>query len=124
VNSVNWDAWPLVQAANMFNDPPPSGYVDVMANLSAQYIGSGSASILDFSINYGVVGTDGVVRTSFSGPTCGVLPPPRDIDYTTFISGASFDMNDCWVVPASQVPSLELYWQDVRGGATGWFALR
>jgi hypothetical protein len=95
-----------------------------MANLSAQYIGPGSTTIIDFSTNYGVAGSDGVVRKSFSEPTCGVLPPPRDIDYTTFISGATFDMNDCWVVPASQVGSLELYWDDFLSQAQGWFALR
>jgi hypothetical protein len=95
-----------------------------MANLSAQYLGSGSTSIIDFSTIYGVVGSDGVVRTSYSGPTCGVLPHPRDLDYTTFISGATFDMNDCWVVPTSQLASLELYLDDTPANATGWFALR
>ncbi|MEN3312779.1 MAG: hypothetical protein V7645_2108, partial [Actinomycetota bacterium] len=103
-------------------DPPPSGYVDVMANLTGQYLGPGSQTVTAFSILYGVVGSDGVVRTSFSGPTCGVLPSPRDIDYTSFLSGATFEMNDCWVVPMSQVPSLELLAGDP--GGTNWLALR
>jgi hypothetical protein len=124
VNSVNWDAWPVVQAANMFNVPPPAGYVDVMASLTAQYIGPGTTTIIDFSTGYGVVGSDGILRYSFTGATCGVLPSPQDIDYSTFFSGATFDLNDCWVVPVSQLGSLELYWNDVEANASAWWALR
>jgi hypothetical protein len=118
VNSLTADAWPAIQAENMFNDAPPAGYQDVMANLTATYVGPGTSDITTFDISLGVVGQGGIEYTSF-GNSCGVVPPPRNIDYSNFFSGATFGINVCWQVAIADAGSLEL----LQDGTT-WFGFR
>lgn len=118
VNSTNFDAWSVVQAANEFNDPPPSGSQDVMSNLTISYLGPGSTTLTDLITNLGTVGQSNVEFTSF-GNDCGVLPSPREIDFNTLFSGATIQLNLCWQVPSSDVPSLELVYND-----QSWLALK
>jgi len=121
VNSVNFDAWPLIQAANMFNSPPPAGAVDVLASLTVSYVGSSNASLdFDFHINLGTVGASGVVYRSYI-QSCGVEPDPNILDFTTLLQGATVTYNECWQVPTSDIPTLALYYDQ---WANGFFALR
>jgi hypothetical protein len=121
VNSVNFDAWPVLQAANEFNSPPPSGWVDVLANLSATYQGAGSASLnFDFDLNLGMLGASNVLYTDFT-QSCGVSPDPNDLDFTTIYQGGTAVYNQCWQVPQADVPSLELVYTQMTNG---FFALR
>jgi hypothetical protein len=121
VNSADFDAWPLIQQANMFNTPPPSGWVDVLVNLTATYLGSGSGSLnFDLEVDLGTVGAANVVYRSYR-QSCGVAPEPNDLDYSTLFQGGSATYNECWQVPATDVPSLLLLddqWSN------GFFALR
>jgi hypothetical protein len=123
VNGVNFDAWPPIAATNMFNDPPPSGYSDVMPNLGLQYLGAGSASVsFDLVVNLSAVGNAGIAYVPFDlQHDCGVLPEPNELDYTTVFSGATFNLNLCFQVPTSDAGSLELHYGN---SDVGWFALR
>jgi hypothetical protein len=124
VNSVNWDAWPIVAAENMFNDPPRTGSQDVMVNITAQYLGSGTtAAWLDLGTSLDVVGQSGISYSQ--GPTysCGVLPSSLN-DVDTVFTGATFTVNVCWMVPIADVSTLELYFHDFDTNTEGFFALR
>jgi hypothetical protein len=118
VNSTNFDAWPVIQAANIFNSPPSPGGQDVMANLTISYLGPGSTTLTDLIIHLGVVGSGGVEYRSFTND-CGVLPSPREIDYSTLFSGATIQLNLCWQVALADVASLEFVYNE-----QSWFALK
>lgn len=89
-----------------------------MANLTLTYQGPGSTTLTPLIINLGVVGQGGVEYKSFTN-SCGVPPPPREIDYSTIFSGATISINICWQVAANDVSSLELAYND-----QSWFALK
>lgn len=113
VRSVNPNAWAAVEAANMFNDPPPSGSVDVMVSLKVAFTGTQPGDTLDLTPFLDAIGASGVSY----GPTqdCGVLPSPSEFDYGSLSPGAAFNLNDCWQVAQSDVRSLEMVW---AGGST------
>jgi len=117
VRSVNTNAWTAVEAANMFNDPPPSGSVDVMVSLKVAFTGTQPGDTLDLTPFLDAIGASGVSY----GPTqdCGVLPSPSDFDYGTLSPGAAFNLNYCWQVAQSDVRSLEMVW--AGGSAPGPF---
>ncbi|MGZ3374662.1 MAG: hypothetical protein ACXU9Z_15335 [Gemmatimonadaceae bacterium] len=123
MNGVNFDAWPPIAATNMFNDPPPPGYSDVMPNLGLQYLGAGSANVsFDLVVNLSAVGSAGIAYVPFDlQHDCGVLPEPSELNYTSVFSGATFNLNICFQVPTSEAGSLELHYGD---SDVGWFALR
>jgi hypothetical protein len=118
VNSTNFDAWPIVQAANIFNDPPPAGSQDVLVNFTVSYLGAGSSTLTSFVIDLQLVGQSSVAYTSFTN-SCGVLPKPREIDYSTLFTGATIQLNLCWQVPSSDVGTIALatdegVWASIR----------
>ena len=113
VKSVNANAWPAVQAANMFNDPPPPGSVDFMVNLRISFKGTGPGDTFDLTPFFGAVGSSGVSYGSVQD--CGVLPSPSELDYSTLAPGAAFSLNYCWQVAQSDVASIEMLWS---GGST------
>jgi hypothetical protein len=86
VVDVNPDAWPVVQAENMFNDPPQEGYRMVLITLhvanvqvddEAESIGEG-----DFEL----VGSRGQVYKTYER-SCGVTP--NDLSAELFPGGAA-----------------------------------
>lgn len=113
VKSINANAWSPVQAANMFNDPPPSGSVDLMVNLRISFKGAGPGDTFDLTPFFSAVGSSGVAYGS--SQDCGVLPSPSELDYSTLAPGAAFSLNYCWQVAQSDVASLEMFWS---GGST------
>ena len=115
VNSIDRDAWAAVQAANMFNDPPPAGSVDFMVSLKVTLNGTQAGDTLDLTPFLDAVGSSGV--SYGTSQDCGVLPSPSDLDYSTLSPGAAFRLNYCWQVPQSDVPSLEMFWSG--GSAPG-----
>jgi hypothetical protein len=113
VRSVNPNAWTAVEAANMFNDPPPSGSVDVMVSLKVAFTGTQPGDTLDLTPFLDAVGASGV--SYGASQDCGVLPSPSEFDYGSLSPGAAFNLNDCWQVAQSDVRSLEMVW---AGGST------
>jgi len=52
------DAWSIIEAENMFNEPPEEGYQYVMAKVQVSYIGEESGTPwVDLSLRY--LGSDG-----------------------------------------------------------------
>ncbi len=64
------DAWPQVQAENQFNDPPPPGFQDYMAELSFTYTGSDEPQTPFWSLSTSVLGQSNVAHEE----ACGVIP--------------------------------------------------
>jgi hypothetical protein len=118
VNNTNFDAWPVIEAANIFNDPPSQGGQDVLTNFTISYLGPGSTTLSDLIIDLGVVGQSGVEYKSFVND-CGVEPSPSEIDYSTLFSGATIQLNLCWQVASNDASTLELVYND-----QSWLALK
>jgi hypothetical protein len=52
--------------------------------------------------------------------TCGVLPPPREIDYSDTFPGATFGLNLCWQVTHADAVTLKMYWPIGDSGGPWW----
>ena len=70
------------------------------------------------------IGPSGFAHSS-SNSFCGTLPSPN-LDLTNplvFGGGTITGYAACWMVSKADVPSLEMYFQPLLGGAQVWFAL-
>lgn len=124
LTSVNFDAARALQKANQFNDPIPKGMKAVLIYANGVYNGDGRESF-DGS-DFRAVGPSGVEYTSFTDPTCGVLPEP-DIEYggPTLRKGGTFKgYIACYVVDQADVAKLQLFYSDLFGTELTYFALR
>jgi hypothetical protein len=119
------DATAMVLAANIFNDPPPAGSQFVMVAVSATWNGSGS-SHLDSGYVLRAVGAANVAYTTFTSPTCGVLPEPNiDLNDPQVFTGGTVSGNAaCWTVPSSDVASLVMFTAPFDTSTNVFFALR
>jgi hypothetical protein len=120
------DATAAVLAANQFNDPAPAGSQDVgMVAVSATYNGTGS-SHLDSGYMLRAVGARNVAYTTFTSPTCGVLPEPnlQLNDPEVFTGGTVSGNAACWVIPSSDVGSLVMFTAPLGTSRQVFFALR
>ncbi len=124
VTAVYPDAWSMIQAANMFNDPPAQGKQFYMVAVSATYLGT-TAARLDAGLGMRGIGASNVAYTTF-GNSCGVLPDPNlyTHDPEVFTGGVVSGNAACWEISAADASSLVMYFQPFPSGATGWFALR
>jgi len=108
---VDWDAWPEVQAENMFNDPPQSGYKMILAKVSAKNAQSGGDTDLVSEMDFAFVGSQNVVRNPFD-PGCGVIP---DEIFAELFPGGRTEGNVCFQAPTSETGLLmiaEFSWSD------------
>jgi hypothetical protein len=123
VTGISADAWPAIQSANMYNDPPTAGQQFFMIAVAATYLGSGSDH-LDSGLTMHAVGSLNVGYTTFSN-SCGVLPEPNlyMTDPEVFTGGMVSGNAACWAISASDASSLVMYFQPFLSGATVWFAL-
>lgn len=96
------DAWPEIQSANMFNDPPQPGYSYVTVAATVTYRGA-KTGIPWFGTRAEFLGSDGRIYTNMSGDHwCGVVPQSvTDID--DMYPGASARGNYCAVVPTAAI---------------------
>lgn len=97
VNEVNPDAWSIVEAENMFNDPPAEGQQYVMARFKVSYAGDESGTPW-VSLRLRYLGSD----SNTYSESCGVIPADL-MDVGEQFPGASAEGNECWVVPSSAV---------------------
>jgi hypothetical protein len=123
VTNVYPDAWSMIQAANMFNDPPAAGKQFFMIAVAATYTGAGSAH-LDSGYSMRAVGSLNVGYTTFDN-SCGVLPDPnlKSDDPDAFSGGTVSGNAACWEIVSSDASSLVMYFQPFLTGTTTWFAL-
>ena len=120
VASVDWDAWPEIQAENRFNDAPPAGHKFVMIGLyllnhsdTEQYSGGvrSELSVLGH-------GTNVAVRT-FDNGGCGVLLD--SLPSTDVFPNGSVTGNVCFVADLD-LSTLVMRWEPFfEDGA--WYAL-
>ena len=95
--AADTDAWPEIEAENMFNDPPAAGNNFVMASVWVKKAGS-ETGLPWLDINVEFLGKSGRV---YDG-SCGVLPQDLD-DVADLYPGASASGNVCVEVPATEI---------------------
>jgi hypothetical protein len=95
--STDTDAWPEVQAENMFNEAPATGYRYVMAPIWVKKAGT-NAERPWLSIEIEFLGKSGRIYNDW----CGVIPQDLD-DVGDLYPGASATGNYCVAVPATEV---------------------
>lgn len=95
--TADTDAWPEVQAENMFNDPPASGNRFVMAPVWVKKAGN-ETGLPWLDIYFEFLGKSGRVYDD----SCGVLPNDLD-DVDDLYPGASATGNVCVEVPATEI---------------------
>lgn len=122
INSVNFSAWSLIAAANMFNDPPPAGWTDVLISMTMTYTGTGSSTTF-LNADLALIGASNIGYKWYEHD-CGVLPE-TDLtgDLDTIFTGGSATGYTCVQVPQSQVSTLVGFWEPDTGPLS-WFALR
>ena len=103
--SVDWDAWPEIEAENRFNDPPASGNKFVMVKIAVHNRGSEPDSF--GSSNISAVGSQAVEYRTFVD-SCGVIPDDFS-NFTRIFSGGELQGNICYEVASSDVNSLLLF---------------
>lgn len=102
--STDSDAWPEVQASNQYNEAPPTGYSDVIGNLTVEAgeIPDDGGADPGVSLDVEFVGSDGNAYDTINHP-CGVTPSPELQDAGTMYSGASRTTIVCAQVPTSAI---------------------
>ena len=98
-------AWPMIHAANEFNDPPKPGTTFFMVRLTATYRGSDQSSNFDEG-SFKAVGRSNVSFDTFD-PGCSVIP--NEISSGDVFRGGTITGNICWQVRKSDASSLEMY---------------
>ncbi len=124
VTGVNTDATSAMLAADSANSAPASGDQYVLVAVSATYGGAGSSHLTP-GTSFHAVGASEVVHST-SNSFCGKLPSPNlDLDNPLTFKGKTITgYAVCWMVPAADVSTLEMYWQPLLSTAQVWFALR
>jgi hypothetical protein len=106
---VDRNAWPRIRKANMFNEAPPNGYRDVLVFIEYQYTGSGRESLRPSGV-VKAVGDGGVEYTTFTDPTCGVVPDPDAVTTDpTLRNGGKTKGWLCYAVKAEDANSLRVF---------------
>ena len=105
VLSVDYDAWPLVQAENSFNDPPATGRRYVIVRVRVQNVGGSAAAESDAAEHDFSFVSSAVLYTTF-GSSCGVIPD--ELDAKLFL-GSSVEGNVCVQLPVDGSGILMLY---------------
>jgi hypothetical protein len=125
VNSVKFNAWDDVRAANSFNDAPAPGWEDVIVNVTMTYTGAKTGTPwLDFDMKY-VGATNVGYPTSGFDHYCGVPPAPNLSDFNDVFPGGSVTGNRCLQIAQADEGSLVGYWSDFLSSSPGpYFRLR
>jgi len=98
VLNVDPDAWPEVQAENMFNDPPEEGYRMLMVTLRATNVQSGEESDTISSYDFDMVGSRNEVYRGMEH-YCGVMPNELGAE---LFPGGTTEGNVCTQIPADE----------------------
>lgn len=101
VDSVDTDAWPEIQAANTYNDPPAAGRQYVMFHVTATYTGEASGDP-GLGLNWSIVSSTGNSFGSNYEDYCGAIPDALT-DQGELFPGATATGNVCVSVASEQV---------------------
>ena len=105
VESVDWDAWPEIEAENQFNDPPAAGNKFVLIGISVRNSGTEADSYSSSGVS--AVGSRAVEYRTFTD-YCGVIPDDFE-DITRIFSGGELQGTICYEVVSSDINSLVLF---------------
>jgi hypothetical protein len=120
VLAVNRDAWPLVQAANRFNDAPGPNERMVMVRVRAKNISRNDKAENIDEFSFRLVGSRNQLYSAFDAKTrCGVITDELDADL--FPNGQT-EGNVCFKVPGDET-GLVLVWQEFLTDRATYFAL-
>ena len=89
IESVDWDAWPEIEAENQFNDPPDAGNNFVLIGISVRNRGNEADSFSSYQVS--AVGSRAVEYRTFTD-SCGVIPDNFE-DTTRIFSGGELQGN-------------------------------
>ena len=89
IESVDWDAWPEIEAENQFNDPPDAGNNFVLMGISVRNRGNEADSFSSYQVS--AVGSRAVEYRTFTD-SCGVIPDNFE-DTTRIFSGGELQGN-------------------------------
>ena len=105
VESVDWDAWPEIEAENRFNDPPAAGNKFVLIGISVRNSGNEADSFSSYQVS--AVGSRAVEYRTFTD-SCGVIPDDFE-DFIRIFPGGELQGNICYEVVSSDINSLVLF---------------
>jgi len=91
------DAWPLVEAENMFNDPPEPGYRMVIVRVRGKNVSAEDPADFDAEFALRLVGSANVTYTTFDR-SCGVIPDDFTFMSTEVWRGGDIQGNVCFQV--------------------------
>ena len=108
ITSIDWDAWPEIEAENQFNDPPAEGYRFVMWTMDVENVrGSLDEAELVGRYDFDLVGSNNVQYHSFTAENrCGVIP---DALGATLYEGGQTTGNVCFSIPTDETGLTFLY---------------
>jgi len=121
VESITPDAWGAIQARNQFNDPPASGGQFFIATVTVTNVNSSTTRFPDSDLRS--VGSTNVPHTTYTN-SCGVIPNSFLFEGGEAFPGGSLTRNVCWQVAATEVGTLQMFYEPLIGGSRIFFALR
>lgn len=120
VVAVNRDAWPLVQAASRFNDPPAANMKMLMITVRAKNVSTAQKPENIDSFSFRLVGARNQLYDNFDEKhDCGTIPDDLDAD---LFPGGQAQGNVCFKV-ASDETGFVLVWEDFFSDELTYFAL-
>jgi len=120
VVSVNRDAWPVVQAASRFNDPPAANERMLLITVRARNVSSNQKPENIDVYSFQLVGSRNELYDAFDAERdCGTIP--NDLDAGLFPGGQA-EGNVCFKVPSDET-GFVLVWEEFFSDQLTYFAL-
>lgn len=120
VTAVDRDAWPKVQAASRFNDPPAANEKMLLMTVRARNISTNQKPENLDAYSFKLVGSRNQLYDLYSPKTdCGTIP--NDLDADLFPNGQT-EGNVCFKVPSDET-GFVLIWEEFFGDKLTYFAL-
>jgi len=120
VNHLRGDqAWSLIYAANMFNDPPKAGYEYILAMVRFEYL---TGPTPDTAYDVSPVWFDAVSSSGYQYDTVSVVEPDPSIDCYLY-PGASHEGWAAFQVPVDDTGPVMTFGRKYDGTGGIWFKL-
>ena len=104
VTGITEDAWPAVQAANQFNDPPEEGNRYYMVTVAVAYP-AGSVSVNISESDFKLIGDKRLVYEPYDH-SCGVIPDELSGE---LFAGGRTEGNICFQIPSDESGLILIY---------------
>ena len=118
VVDITPDAWDIIREENSFNEPPGEGKQFYLLRLRVKNVGEQKGFFVDYVKTTGRA--ERWVYTT-SGDSCGVFPGSNSREV---FPGGEFELNVCWHIATSDLPTLVMFWDEWPTPNPVWFDLR